>query len=562
VTNSEENSVPDTGGQDFVTVLTANGRRLTKLVRPGPEVIPYDEVKWFRGEARPVRSLADAAELIDGLDEHQAIVRGRIREGVDRNRMRRLLHDDPPDLATLEPQPLHLVLIDIDGDDIECGFSPVGEPERAAELLVEMLPAEFRGVDVHWRLTASAGIKPGVRMRLVFWASRPLTEAELVAWLGGVPGVDPELFKPVQLVYGDPVFAPGADDPVPRRSGTIVRGRPAVEPPPEWQLAPATHYLPPDEDAPPEAGRQPSGGDGRLSLRSRGAAGQLAAWAAEVASREKGGRQKALNKRTFMAGQMVGAGWLEERAVVEAMEAACTANKLMEEDPQTTRSTIRNSVRAGMRQPADDDGRDLVIDRVVIIRDGERTSWGIWVAGAGRVEMPAADAFDQKRFNKHSATWLNRAWPVVPQNAWIDFMNEASDRAEVAAPAPSTSLADEFLGELEEFLTNRQRGRQREDLLAGRPWEDEEESRHYFRMQDLVRFLERERSQFRAEPSRRLGQRVRMLCGAALGKNPVDTRIKGKKVDLWWVPSDAVVETPELPVPPVPSHVISGPTRH
>src|ERR1700730_15664551 len=90
---------------DFVTVLTAKGRRATKLIQPAmdrtawpPKEIPgqiditgYEHMTKFRGEERPVSSIYELAQLLDSIEYNPSsfIVRGKIAEGVDRNRMMR-----------------------------------------------------------------------------------------------------------------------------------------------------------------------------------------------------------------------------------------------------------------------------------------------------------------------------------------------------------------------------------------------------------------------------------------------------------------------------------------
>ena len=61
-----------------------------------------------------------------------------------------------------------------------------------------------------------------VRMRLAFVLSRPLTEGQLEAWLGGIPGLDPATFRTAQEIYvGRPIFTGGLVDPMPVRSGVL-----------------------------------------------------------------------------------------------------------------------------------------------------------------------------------------------------------------------------------------------------------------------------------------------------------------------------------------------------
>jgi hypothetical protein len=120
--------------------------------------------------------------------------------------------------------------------------------------------------------------------------------------------------------------------------------------------------------------------------------------------------------------------------------------------------------------------------------------------------------------------------------------------------APDIGIAGMFLEIMESFLTNRLRGERIEDILRGAPWHDEDNQRHYFRLADFRKYLEREnvknakgKSMGRAEVT----QRIEQLGGGHLFKI-----IKEKGVNLWWVPSSAIATEPELDAPQVMREVI------
>jgi hypothetical protein len=102
----------------------------------------------------------------------------------------------------------------------------------------------------------------------------------------------------------------------------------------------------------------------------------------------------------------------------------------------------------------------------------------------------------------------------------------------------------EFTELLETYLTNRQRALKEEDLLVGRPWENEEEKRFYFVLSKLHRFLEREGLKGLNKPQ--LVTRINALKGGHITRE-----IKGKRTHLHWIPSDAVQSTPAVTTPPL-----------
>jgi hypothetical protein len=108
-------------------------------------------------------------------------------------------------------------------------------PELAAtdlsgcgELAIAALPNPFSPASVIVQATAGHLIKPGARLRLWFWLSRPVTQSELKLWLRSAP-VDVAVFRPAQLIFtAAPVFANDAVDPMPCRTISIVQSQPVV----------------------------------------------------------------------------------------------------------------------------------------------------------------------------------------------------------------------------------------------------------------------------------------------------------------------------------------------
>jgi hypothetical protein len=139
------------------------------------------------------------------------------------------------DAPTLRDGPHEWVALDLDN---------VARPEGIAATdlsacgiaAVRRLPPVFHGAAVIVQATASHGIKPGCRVRLWYWLSRPTTGTELKRWLRG--HVDDCTFRAAQPIYvAAPVFGPGASDHLPERI-TLLPGQPVVVVPDPTTLAP------------------------------------------------------------------------------------------------------------------------------------------------------------------------------------------------------------------------------------------------------------------------------------------------------------------------------------
>jgi hypothetical protein len=229
---------------DSLTILRVlHGRVLAKRIEPGV-ILDYDQAARFDMVRCFVRNLDDLEIQLRWLagQTDRCIMRGDIVGEHYRVRdVPRLLHARDGQPATLIEKPRRWVAIDID--------EPPPEPVRCGDLIgaasvgATMLPPEFRGCHCITQATASHGFKPGLRVRLWFWLSRPMTTAELKFWFRTTP-VDPSVFGANQIIYtAAPIFAHGAVDPV-RERLVHVSGSPVVEVPPPEKLRASTPMPP------------------------------------------------------------------------------------------------------------------------------------------------------------------------------------------------------------------------------------------------------------------------------------------------------------------------------
>ncbi len=107
---------------------------------------------------------------------------------------------------------------------------PLLDPETASAPSLRRLPPAFRDVSCGWQVSASAGFKPGYRLRTWHWLDHPCTGAELKIWLK--PAIERRLVDPVTLVEAQPhylaVTVVGGADPCPQRFGVLRLAKDAV----------------------------------------------------------------------------------------------------------------------------------------------------------------------------------------------------------------------------------------------------------------------------------------------------------------------------------------------
>lgn len=213
--------------QDTLTVMAAcDGRPAAKRLLPNGKSEPADpKATWFRGDEHVIDSLDALAQALDLLAVNPAVflVRGTIIAGVDRDRMRRA-HVNGPTLTELAR---HWVLLDVDKYREDVSPSDfVADLAGWAGLVREALPAEFRPAACWYQATGSAGVKPGIRLRLAFWCARPVGDEE---WEARLPGwIDKSLFTPSQPHYIAAPILDGIPDPVLGPRSGMLPGEPEV----------------------------------------------------------------------------------------------------------------------------------------------------------------------------------------------------------------------------------------------------------------------------------------------------------------------------------------------
>ena len=231
---------------DTITILKARGRRLAKLIERPDRIIGYDSAKTFDATQRRLTGLADLERLVVILLRRPdcCVVRGGLIDGPTRQNIRRLIYVDPEtgDAPTLRDVPRRWLALDLDRVDRDATI-PAHDVARCAAAAVRGLPVPFWRAALVAQATASHGIKPGMRLRLWFWLSRPTSGDELKRWLRAYP-VDRSVFSAAQINYtAAPVLAAGVVDPVPHR---VVRlpGADVVQVPDPSELMPPPRPAP------------------------------------------------------------------------------------------------------------------------------------------------------------------------------------------------------------------------------------------------------------------------------------------------------------------------------
>ena len=221
---------------------TTRGALATKKItwvqgENAPRIEPYGRAAQFSFTEVALSGPDELVRLLRLLEHRprRFIVRRKPKDCIDCSMARRLVRDRRNSDGSITPATLEACAhywIALDCDRIPCPdcIDPLFEPDWAVEHVVSALPVEFHGATCWWQFTSSAGIKPGISLRLFSWADRPVADWELKIWLAGSP-VDHAIFEPAQPIYvAWPIFE-GGPDPVPYRSWVWYGDRGMVTPP-------------------------------------------------------------------------------------------------------------------------------------------------------------------------------------------------------------------------------------------------------------------------------------------------------------------------------------------
>ena len=262
---------------------------LAKRWRRDGSCTDYDRARRVNLAPVALDDLDALARLLERLAARPrcCLVRGSIADPARVSGVRRLLHADPTtsEAPTLVEVPRRWCALDLDSVPLPAGTDP-RDLERCARHALALLPPAFRVARCIVQATAGHGIKPGARLRLWFWLSRPTFGAELAQWLSGFP-VDASCFRAAQPIYTAAPLFEGRPDPLPCRL--------ALLPGAEFVAVPSPALLRRPPPPPPSLPRK-NEGDGGAALD----------WAAREIARQRAGARHDTALRV--------AGWLASLA--------------------------------------------------------------------------------------------------------------------------------------------------------------------------------------------------------------------------------------------------------
>ncbi|WP_020187726.1 hypothetical protein [Methylopila sp. 73B] len=294
------------------------------------------------------------------------------------------------------------------------------------------------------------------------------------------------------------------------------------------------------------------------------AAAELKRLAAELRATAEGGRNERLNRAGFAMGPMVAAGWVDRGSVLNALSDAARSAGM---DFDEIGSTLNRAIDDGAARGAVPEIGGLRVERVVFVEGGREKLCELTLAHGdlrGEVSLLATHAVYYNRVKEQ--TYSQLGWVPPPQKAaeWERLLSEASRGAEVRQVESDSSVSGLVMYDLCEFLRSRGKADNKEEILLKKPWYDDVEGMHYFRMVDLAEFLEKKsRPEYRGLTQVDLSKHLRAACGGVSpGGGESRTKNLGSKGGVVRVRRVAeaalapreLAEGEEIPLPPIATY--------
>lgn len=205
---------------DTLTFLQSNGTVASKTHTPGGVTAYEASAGPFSVVRVAVESPQQLLATLQVCPANTFLVRGAPMppDAVSIPYRRSKQHGvEPP---TLAPEAHAVLPVDFDGSDPTVDGSDLAACAAHARA---SLPPAFHSAGCWAQATSSAGVKPGARVRLWFWCSRAVSDAEAKAWLEH-SGADLAIYRPAQPIYVAPPSFQSVADPFAGRSRWCVLG--------------------------------------------------------------------------------------------------------------------------------------------------------------------------------------------------------------------------------------------------------------------------------------------------------------------------------------------------
>lgn len=160
--------------------------------------------------------------------------------------------------------------------------------------------------------------------------------------------------------------------------------------------------------------------------------------------------------------------------------------------------------------------------------DSKPPTW-LWDADGERIELTTDELMDFSKFQRACLDRLNKMLPDLTAKQWKAVVAKALETLHVEPVGEDASPEGQFWELLENFCNGRAQAHTRDELLLGKPYTDGEEARTYFKLTDLLGYLDRRRF--------KMFTTLQKVCAVLKARGGTDHqwKVRGKCCRVWSV---------------------------
>lgn len=156
--------------------------------------------------------------------------------------------------------------------------------------------------------------------------------------------------------------------------------------------------------------------------------------------------------------------------------------------------------------------------------------WFLDMDNGTRLSLTTEDLQNQAGFQKRCMETMNYMPPKMNPQQWTQMVQALlADVVVIEAPEDS-SPKGQFIDLLERFCTGKAQAKHLDEILLGKPFFDEDDNRHLFRLADFINFLDKQK--FKDFKLNQISSSIRDYGGETH-----TFRLNGKRATVWSVPA-------------------------
>lgn len=170
-----------------------------------------------------------------------------------------------------------------------------------------------------------------------------------------------------------------------------------------------------------------------------------------------------------------------------------------------------------------------IIDSVSVVATEPPTFYVLLKMGS-TVECNSEQMLNPRAFQKCALEQTRMVFPQYKMDTWLPQVQRAIENATTISVPSEVGVSGQLIELVERFCTDMHAATDKDGLLLGKPWHDEDTGKVWFRLRDLAEFLDR--NKFRELTRSQVTERIKKMGGASDFFN-----LRGRGVNVWYVPA-------------------------